>query len=66
MSNGFNYDSSVICNYEQMDGWPWPFTTSYGMPQLSYNRDAYTSIDSDIWEFPLYAPLNVFSYRTTL
>lgn len=58
-ANDFVYDSSMICNYEQMNGWPWPFSITYGIPQLSSYRTAVTSINNSIWEFPLYAPLNV-------
>lgn len=57
-ANDFVYDSSMICNYEQMNGWPWPFSITYGIPQLSSYRTAVTSINNSIWEFPLYAPLN--------
>ncbi|KAH3745271.1 glycoside hydrolase/deacetylase [Pelomyxa schiedti] len=56
-AEGVMWDSSIICNYEDHGGWPWPFLVQYGIPKLSYFAEAVPSSEK-IWELPLYAPLN--------
>eukprot|EP01105_Mastigella_eilhardi_P010045 TRINITY_DN2350_c0_g1_i7.p1 TRINITY_DN2350_c0_g1~~TRINITY_DN2350_c0_g1_i7.p1 ORF type:complete len:283 (-),score=61.97 TRINITY_DN2350_c0_g1_i7:36-884(-) len=56
---GFIYDSSVISNYEIMNGWPWPFLVRDLVPKIGFPSDAEPLPSAvNVWEFPLYAPLN--------
>eukprot|EP01105_Mastigella_eilhardi_P018949 TRINITY_DN4430_c0_g1_i6.p1 TRINITY_DN4430_c0_g1~~TRINITY_DN4430_c0_g1_i6.p1 ORF type:complete len:535 (+),score=149.40 TRINITY_DN4430_c0_g1_i6:79-1683(+) len=56
---GFVYDSSVTSNYEIMSGWPWPFLVRDEVPRIGFPSDLEPlDFSVDVWEFPLYAPLN--------